>query len=66
MKKVNEFLTYAAMLDSVACVQFVLMLIELNKVLIQELKCWRSKTTTVLSEWTVSKTVAVSVIFLLH
>jgi len=50
MKKVNEFLTYAAMSDSVACVQFVLMLIELNKVLIQELKCWCSKTTTVLSE----------------
>jgi len=50
MEKMNEFLTYAAMSDSVAYVQFVLTLIELNEVLSQELKCWCSKTTTVLLE----------------
>ena len=60
----NEFLTYAAMSDSVAYVQFVLTLIELNEVLSQELKCWCSKTTTVLLEWTAPKTVAVSLIYI--
>ena len=50
MENVNEFFIYAAMSDSVAYVEFVLMLIELNKVLSQELKCWCSKTTAVLSE----------------
>jgi len=48
----NEFLTYAIMLDSLilACMQFVRMLIELQKMLSQELKCLCSKTTTVLLE----------------
>jgi len=49
----NE-LTYARMLDSlvVAYLQFVIMLIELEEVLSQKLKCVCvcSKTTTVLSE----------------
>ena len=34
------------------------------KALSQELKCWCSRTTTVLSEWTVPKTVAVSLIYI--
>jgi hypothetical protein len=40
-KKVNELLTYAVMLDSliVVYIQFVILLIELKKVLSQELKC---------------------------
>jgi hypothetical protein len=66
MKKVNEFLTYAAISDWVVYVQLVLMPIELNKVLSQELKCWCSKTTTVLPEWTVPKTVAVSLIHIFN
>jgi len=54
---VNELLTCAIMLDSliVAYVQFVIMLIELQKVLCQELKCLCSKNTTVLSELNVPK-----------
>ena len=42
-------LTYAVMSDSltVAYVQFVIMLIKLQKVLSQELKCLYSKTATV-------------------
>jgi hypothetical protein len=51
------------MSDSVAYVQFVLMLIELNKMLSQELKCKCSKTTTVVSELTVPKTGCESHIF---
>jgi len=49
---VNKLLTYAIMLDSLILVhvQFVIMLIELKKVLSQELKCLCSKTTTVLLE----------------
>jgi len=41
VEKVNELWTYTVMFDSpiVAYVQFVLMLIELNKLLSQELKC---------------------------
>jgi len=47
---VNEFFTYAIILDLliVVYVQFVMMLIELQKVLSQELKCMCSKTTLVL------------------
>jgi len=43
---VNEFFTYAIILDSlvIVYVQFVIMLIELQKVLSQELKCLCSKT----------------------
>jgi hypothetical protein len=52
MKKVNKLLTYAIMLGllMVAYIQFVGMLIELQKVLSQELKYLCIKTTTVLSE----------------
>ena len=41
LKKMNESLTYAVMLDLfiAAHIQFVIMLTELNKVLSQELKC---------------------------
>jgi hypothetical protein len=46
--------------------QIVIMLIELMKVLSQELKCFCSKTTTVLLEWTVPKTMDVSLTFLLY
>ena len=57
MKKVDELLIYAVMLDSLTAVyiQFMIMLIELQKVLSQELKCLCSNTTTVLSEWTIPK-----------
>jgi len=52
LQKVNKLLTCAVMLESLilAHVQFVIMLMELNKVLGQELKCLCSKTTTVLLE----------------
>jgi len=46
----------------VAYTQFMIMLIELNKVLSQELKCLCSKTTTVLLKRTVSKTVGLSLL----
>jgi len=48
-------LTYAVMFDplKVAYVQFLIMLTELQKALSQDLKCWCSKTTTVLLELTV-------------
>jgi len=51
MKKVNELLTYAIMLGSLkeARVQYMITLIELQKVLSQELKCLCSNTTTGLS-----------------
>ena len=51
-KKVNELFPYAITLDSliVACIQCVIMLLGLKKVLNQELKCLCGKTTTVLSE----------------
>ena len=41
LKNVNKFFTYAIMADSliVAYVQFVIMLIELKKVLSQEVRC---------------------------
>jgi len=49
---VNKLLTYAIILGFliVAYVQFMIILIELNKVLSQEIKCLCSKTDTVLSE----------------
>jgi hypothetical protein len=47
--KGEQIVTYAVMLDSfVVYVQFVIILIELKKVLSQELKCLSSKTTTFL------------------
>jgi hypothetical protein len=62
--KVNQLLTYAIMLDSiiVAYLQFMIMLIEWKKVLSEELKCLCIKTTTVLSEWTIPKTMDVSLL----
>jgi len=64
LKRVNKLLTYAVMLDSpiLSYIQFVIMLIELRKVLNQELKCSCSKTTTVLSERTVPNTMDVSLL----
>jgi hypothetical protein len=51
LKMLNELLAYIIMLDSlIACVKFVIMLIELSKALSQEVKCLYSKTTTVLLE----------------
>jgi len=43
-------------------VQFMIMLTELQKVLSQELKCLCDKTTTVLSERTIPKTMDVSLL----
>jgi len=48
----------------VTYIQFMIMLIELNKVLSQELKCLCSKTTAVLLKCTIIKTVSFT--FLLH
>ena len=63
--KVNEFLTYAMMLDLVvAYVQFVIMLIVLKEVLCLELKYLCIKSTTVLSEWTIPKTMNVSLLYI--
>jgi len=47
----NKVLTYIIMLDllTVACIYFLIILIELKKVLCQKLKCLCSKT-TILSE----------------
>ena len=45
---------------TVMYVQLVIMLPELQKVLSRELKCLCGKTTTVLLEWTVPKTVDMS------
>jgi len=48
MKNVNKVLMYAVMLDSLiaAYIQFLIILIELKKVLSQKLKCLCSKSTT--------------------
>jgi hypothetical protein len=48
----NELFTYVVMLDTlvVGYVQLVIMLIELQKVLSEELECLYSQSTTVLSE----------------
>jgi hypothetical protein len=60
----NKLLTYAVMLDTLILVypQFLIMLIELQKVLSQELSCFCSKATTVLSVWTLPKTVDMSLL----
>ena len=60
----NELLTFAIMSDAltVVYVQLVIMLTELQKVLSQELKYLCSKTTTVLLEWTVPKTMNMSLL----
>ena len=52
----------AVMVDflMVAYVQFVIMLIELQNVVRQELKCLCDKTTTVVSKWTIPKALDVS------
>jgi hypothetical protein len=65
LEKGNELLTYAVMLDSrvLAYIQSVIMLIELRKGPSQEVKCFCSKTTTVLSEWSVPNMMDVSYIF---
>jgi hypothetical protein len=47
----------------VAYTQFVVMLIELEKVLSQEIECLYSKTTTVLSEWTIPNSMNVSLLY---
>lgn len=63
----KKLLTYAVMSYSriIACVQYTIVLIELHKVLSQEIKCsLYSKTSTVLSEWTVLKSVDVSLLHL--
>jgi len=63
---VNKLFRYAVMLDSpvVAYIQFMIMLIELQKVLSHELKCLCSKTIPVQLEWTVPKIMDVSYIFI--
>jgi len=68
VKKVNKFVTYAIMFGTLALVylRLVIMLLDLQKVLSQELKCLYSKTTTVLSETMVPKTMDVSLTFLLY
>jgi len=62
MKNVNKLFIHGVMLDSVIVVhvQFVIMLVELWEVWSQELMCLCSKTATVLSEWTVPKTMDVN------
>jgi len=64
MKKVNELMTYGVMLEllTAAYIQFIIMLIELQKVLSQELKCLCRNTTTVLLERTIPKTMDVSLL----
>jgi len=67
LEKVNVWLTYATMLDSlmVAYLQFVEMMIELENVLSQEIKCLCGKTATVLSESKVPKlSMCVSYVFI--
>ena len=60
----NELLTYGMMLEllMVAYIQYVIMLIDFQKVLIQYLKCLCSKSTTVLPEWTILRTVNVNLL----
>jgi len=57
-------LKYAIMLDSliVAHVKSMIIVLELKEVLSQELKCLFSKTTTVLSEGIIPKTMDVSLL----
>ena len=60
----NKFFIYPIMLGTLILVhaEFMIMLIELNKVLSQELKYLCSKTTTVLLESTVPKIMDVSLL----
>ena len=60
----NKLLAYATMLDSliIAYVQFVIMVIELTKVISQELKHLCSKTTKALLEWTVPEVMDVNLV----
>jgi hypothetical protein len=52
MKKVNELFTHSETLDllTVTYVQYVILLIDLQKVLSQDLKCLCGKSNKVLSE----------------
>jgi len=63
MKNVNELFIHGVMLDSgiVVHVQFVIILVELWEVWSQELMCLCSKTTTVLSEWAVPRSMDVNI-----
>jgi len=62
--KLNRLYHLAIMLDSliIAYIQLLIMLIELQKQLNQEIKCLCSKTTTVLLEGTIPKTIDVSLL----
>jgi len=62
---VNILLKYVKILDSLiaAYIQFVLMLMKLHKVLSHELECLCSKSTTLLSEWTIPKIMDISYTF---
>jgi hypothetical protein len=64
----NEFFTYDVMLGMLVLVyvHFIIVLIEVQKVLSQELKCLCSNITTVVSELPVPKTADVSLTFLLY
>jgi hypothetical protein len=64
LKKVDKLLTYAILLESLIAVyvQFVIILIEIKKVLSQKLKCLCSKA-TILSKRTVTKTTAVTLLY---
>ena len=63
-RKVNKLLTYGVLLDSliVTYVKYVIILIDLKDVLSQDLKCFCSKSTTVLSEWSLPKTMDMSLL----
>jgi hypothetical protein len=63
---VNKFFTHGMMLDLliVAHTKFMIMLTELKQMLTQEQKCLYSKTTTVLLELTIPKTIDVRHIFI--
>jgi hypothetical protein len=62
LKIMNELLTNAVTLDSLILtyIQFVMTLTQSQKVLPQELKCSCNKTNAVLWEWTIQKSVDVS------
>ena len=61
----NEFFMFAWMsgLLIVVHAQFVIVLLELQKLLSQELECLYNKTATVVSEWTVPKSMDVSLLY---
>lgn len=65
-KRVTNLLTYAVMFDSltVAYVQFLIMLPELQNVLSHELKYLCNKTATNLLQWTAPKVMDVSLLHL--